>query len=280
MEYMKEYQYMDKTKQEEQSKICLVMMPFSDPAGYPADHFKRVYDYLIKPACEKAGFKAKRVDENAKTSVIMIELLNMILDCDMAICDLSSRNPNVFYELGFRQAYDKKCVLIIDSKTERPFDTSMLRTITYDESLRIDLVNEKAEELSNAIKETYENKTTDGNSLVQLLSISSSAKIPDKKMMSSDLSIVLSAIQNLSSRIEAPKLPSPPKEVSFKTPNGDSFTKGYYIYRVNELGNHDPYGRIEEITDRFVVIAREDGELETVLKNDHLYWADKSDLPF
>lgn len=271
---------MDEIKQEEQSKICLVMMPFSDPTGYLADHFKRVYEYLIKPACEKAGFKAKRVDENVKASVIMIDLLNMILDCDMAICDLSSRNPNVFYELGFRQAFDKKCVLIIDSKTERPFDTSMLRTITYDESLRIDLIKEKVDELASAIKETYENKSTDGNSLVQLLSISSSAKIPDKKMMSSDLSIVLSAIQNLSSRIETSKFPSPKKEASFMTPNGDLFTKGDDVYIVNDLGEHDPYGRIEEITDRFVLISKEKGGIEAAFKNDQQYWANKSDLPF
>lgn len=78
-------------KQSDKIKECLVMMPFTDPNGYSVGHFKRVYDYLIKPACEKAGFKAKRVDENNKTSLIVLDILDMILDCDMAICDLSSK---------------------------------------------------------------------------------------------------------------------------------------------------------------------------------------------
>ena len=57
-----------------------------------------------------------------------MDILQQILACDMAICDLSSRNPNVFYELGFRQAFDKKTVLMIDDKTIRPFDISAIRS--------------------------------------------------------------------------------------------------------------------------------------------------------
>ena len=266
--------------QEEQSKICMVMMPFSDPTGYQQGHFKRVYDYLIRPACEKAGFKAKRVDENAKTSVIVLDILNMILDCDMAICDLSARNPNVFYELGFRQAFDKKCVLIIDSKTDRPFDTSMLRTISYDESLRIDLIKEKVDELSIAIKETYENRAEDGNSLVQLLAIKSGAKIPDKKLMNSDLGIVLSAIQGLSSKIDSPQLLSSKNDNYFKLPNGEILNKGDDVYVDSEKGTINRYGIVEDITDRYVIISTVRGDVETISKNELKFWSDKSQYPF
>lgn len=34
----------------------------------------------------------------------------------------------MFYELGFRQAFDKKTVLMIDDKTIRPFDISAIRS--------------------------------------------------------------------------------------------------------------------------------------------------------
>lgn len=271
---------MEENLQEEQSKVCMVIMPFSDPSGYQQGHFKRVYDFLIKPACEKAGFKAKRVDENAKTSVIVLEILNMILDCDMAICDLSARNPNVFYELGLRQAFDKKCVLIIDSKTERPFDTSMIRSIMYDESLRVDLIQDKVDELSNAIKETYENKTNDGNSLVQLLSVKSGAKIPDKRTMNTDLSIVLNAIQSLSSKIEPPKLPYPKREESFLLPNGEVLGKGKDVFIVNGQGAHEYYGQVEDITDKYVIVSTNNGKIETISKLELEYWIDKSQYPF
>ena len=38
------------------NKKCFVIMPISDADGYDKGHFNRVYEYLIKPACEEAGF--------------------------------------------------------------------------------------------------------------------------------------------------------------------------------------------------------------------------------
>ncbi len=267
-------------KQSDKIKECLVMMPFTDPNGYSVGHFKRVYDYLIKPACEKAGFKAKRVDENNKTSLIVLDILDMILDCDMAICDLSSRNPNVFYELGIRQAFDKKCVLIIDTKTDRPFDTSMLRTTTYDESLRIDLINEKVEELANAIKETYTNKISDGNSLVQLLSVKSGAKIPEKREISGDLSIVLNAIQNLSVQLGSKKQKEITTGNSFVLPNGENLTAGDDVFAFREEGMNEFFAHVEDVGSSYVILSDGKGNQSINRKDNLVFWKDKSVYPF
>ena len=53
----------------------------------------------------------------------------------MALCDLSNRNPNVLYELGLRQAYDKPVVLVQDDKTERIFDVSGINTVSYKKAI-------------------------------------------------------------------------------------------------------------------------------------------------
>ena len=74
----------------------------------------------------------------------------------MAICDLSSRNPNVLYELGIRQAFNKPVSLIKDAKTIRIFDIQGFRDIVYDESLRIDSVGETIENLAQNLTLTYE----------------------------------------------------------------------------------------------------------------------------
>ena len=124
----------------EGKRTCFVIMPISDAEGYEKGHFSRVYEHLIKPACEQAGFDPVRADDTSKANMIIIDILQKILECDMAICDLSSRNPNVFYELGFRQAFNKKTILIKDIKTAMPFDISGIRTLTYNENLRIDEV--------------------------------------------------------------------------------------------------------------------------------------------
>ena len=41
-------------------------MPISDVEGYDPGHFKRVYEYIIKPACVAAGFIPIRADDVKK----------------------------------------------------------------------------------------------------------------------------------------------------------------------------------------------------------------------
>ena len=82
-------------------------MPISNNENYSEGHFNRVYSHLIIPACELAGFKAVRADDIINTNYIAIDIIKRIIESDMAICDLSSQNPNVLYELGIRQAFNK-----------------------------------------------------------------------------------------------------------------------------------------------------------------------------
>ncbi len=37
---------------------CFVIMPISDAEGYFVRHFNKVYQCLLRPAIEKAGFEA------------------------------------------------------------------------------------------------------------------------------------------------------------------------------------------------------------------------------
>jgi len=46
--------------------VCFVMMPIADVSNYEPGHFNRVYEYLIKPAIEAAGFDPYRADDTAK----------------------------------------------------------------------------------------------------------------------------------------------------------------------------------------------------------------------
>lgn len=183
---------------EQTKKKCFVIMPISDVDGYPKGHFNRVYDYIIVPACKQEGYEPIRADATSKSNVIIVDILRNILECDMAICDLSSRNPNVFYELGFRQAFNMKTVLMKDDQTDRPFDVSTIRSINYESSLRIDLVNKTITELTKALKETNEMSEKEPNSLLKLLSIDNPAKLPDRQKISLDSSLILQAIQDLS----------------------------------------------------------------------------------
>ncbi|GAB3946174.1 hypothetical protein GCM10028805_16240 [Spirosoma harenae] len=182
-------------------KTCFVVMPIADPLslGYDGGHFQRVYDYIIKPACLNAGFEPKRADDSKSAHLIMVDILQRILNADMVVCDLSARNPNVMYELGLRQAFDKPVTLIRDDVTTEPFDIQGIRYIEYDKELRIDLVEKAKASLKEAIEETYQNRDKDIFSLVHILG-RSAAKIDESKVDPNTLAI-LSEIRSLKDTI-------------------------------------------------------------------------------
>lgn len=150
-------------------KGCFVIMPIADQPGYDPGHFDRVYDYIIKPACEELGFRPTRADHVRSSNLIMIDILKRILNADLAICDLSARNPNVLYELAVRQCFGLPVVLIKDSITVEPFDSSGIRYSQYNKELRIDLVAKAKEDLKASISSTIDNKDSDVFSLLEVL---------------------------------------------------------------------------------------------------------------
>jgi hypothetical protein len=176
-------------------------MPISDSDSYSIGHFKRVYEYIIKPACLKAEFEPIRADDILNTNYIAIDVIKRIISSEMAICDLSSRNPNVFYELGIRQAFNLPVTLIRDTSTERVFDIQGFRDIEYDQNLRIDNVEQVIGALSETITNTYNSKGKEINSLISLLGIHP-AQVTTNIEISRDTEVILNSILSLGSRLE------------------------------------------------------------------------------
>lgn len=192
-----------KAKVEEpgKEKTCFVIMPISDSPNYKNGHFTRVYEHLIKPACDIADFIPIRADDVSSTNYIALDIIKKIIECDMALCDMSSQNPNVLYELGIRQAFNLPVSLMKDMKTNRVFDTQGFRDIEYDESLRVDLIEKDIEKLAKILVSTYEEKDNDVNSLISLLSIKP-AKVTETSEISIDTKLILNSITSLGKRID------------------------------------------------------------------------------
>ena len=160
-------------KSAESNNDCFVIMPISDHPDYENGHFGHVYRDIIAPACVAAGFKPVRADENRGTNVIQHEILKQLITSPLAICDLSTRNPNVMFELGLRQAFDKPVVLIQDENTPKIFDISMFRYTSYRSRRKYDEVLIDQASIEAAIHQTIKD-SKDGsgvNSLIKFLSI-------------------------------------------------------------------------------------------------------------
>lgn len=168
---------------EKKEQNCFIIMPIADVEGYPQGHFKHVYENIISPACELAGYKAQRADEVKASNLIHLDILNKLIEAPIAICDLSTRNPNVLFELGIRQAFDKPVVLIQEKGTPRIFDIAPLRYLEYSKEMKYHEVLRSQQELKESLQATA---VADGdagnvNSIVKLLALNNPAKIPDLK---------------------------------------------------------------------------------------------------
>jgi hypothetical protein len=204
---------------EQEKKTCFVIMPISDVEPYQQGHFRLVYDYIIKPACLNAGFTPIRADEVESTNYIVIDILKRIIEAEIIICDLSSRNPNVLYELGIRQAFNLPVTLIKDSITPRIFDIQGLRDIEYDESLRIDRIESTVNLISQTLINTHKSSEGEVNSLIQLLGVRP-APIPAPVEISKETFIVLDALDEISKRIAVLEDQTKPTNVQV---HGDAF---------------------------------------------------------
>ncbi|QNM98826.1 hypothetical protein [Chitinimonas koreensis] len=160
---------------------CFVIMPIADHDGYDKGHFTKVYEDIFKPACISAGFTAVRADDVGQTNLIHLDILQKLIDSPMAICDLSAKNPNVLFELGLRQAFDKPTVLVQESGSSKIFDIAPLRYTEYRRELRYREVLEDQRSISEALKATKD-ATDRGegiNSIVRILSLSKPASLKE-----------------------------------------------------------------------------------------------------
>ncbi len=158
-------------------------MPIAEVDGYPSEHFRHVYEDLICPSCKLANVRPVRADDVKQTNLIHLDILKSLIEAPIAICDLSTRNPNVLFELGIRQAFDKPVVLIQEEGTPRIFDISPLRYLEYSRELRYHEVIETQKRLSDSISATIaaDGEAGNINSIVKLLAFADAARIPDLK---------------------------------------------------------------------------------------------------
>ncbi|MEY8761256.1 hypothetical protein [Chryseobacterium tongliaoense] len=142
-------------QKEDTRPVCGLIMPIADTDGYPIGHWKEVKK-IITSVAEEAGFRTRLVSESEDVRVIQKTIVQNVFDDDIIICDVSSKNPNVMFELGLRFAFDKAAVIIKDDETGYSFDTSPVEHINYRKDLRFSSIEQFKTDLSLKLLATYE----------------------------------------------------------------------------------------------------------------------------
>lgn len=150
---------------------CFVLMPF-------ADKFREVYDNVYKIVCAANSIQCWRVDEISRPGSITRDIIEGIISADIVIADLTSRNANVFYELGIAHSIGNTTIMTAQSHDDVPFDIASYRVIFCEQS--ITGANRLKRDLDKAVKELLTSLQRTNNPVQEMLASKSSLGIKRK----------------------------------------------------------------------------------------------------
>lgn len=123
-------------------KHCFILMPFTESWS------DRVWKQLGL-ILEREGFSFSRADSLYGHNILE-DIWIAINESSLIIADITSRNPNVFYEIGIAHTLGKKVILLTQKVTDIPFDFKNYRHIIYEDN--VDGFNILSVELPNYLK--------------------------------------------------------------------------------------------------------------------------------
>lgn len=113
---------------------CFVIQPFDN------DKFDKRFVDIFKPAIEKSGYEAYRIDKDLSVRIPIDDIEKNISESQICFAEITSDNPNVWYELGYAFACEKDVIMVCsDERTGKfPFDIQHRQVITYKTSSKSD----------------------------------------------------------------------------------------------------------------------------------------------
>lgn len=159
---------------------CFVIQPFD------SGKFDKRFEDVYRPALEDAGLEAYRVDRDPEVDVPIEAIEDGIRDATVCLADITTDNPNVWYELGYAFAAGRPVILVCsDERAGRgfPFDIQHRSIIQYSPESPRDFA-----ELRTHIKERAEALLKRGETLRQIAETEQVA--PQKGLSQAELMVL------------------------------------------------------------------------------------------
>ena len=105
---------------------CFVIQPFDK------DKFDKRFVDVFEPAITKGGLRPYRVDRDFGVTIPIEDIENGIAESAMCFAEITTDNPNVWYELGFAFACGKEVIIVCaEERIKFPFDIQHRHIIIY-----------------------------------------------------------------------------------------------------------------------------------------------------
>jgi hypothetical protein len=103
-----------------------VVMAFSQPWS------DEVFSKMLEPGIEDAGFAASRGDSIVRVGDLSTNVWRSITQAGLIVAEVSTPNPNVYYEIGLADALGKPVFIFKQENVALPADFGGVHYYTYD----------------------------------------------------------------------------------------------------------------------------------------------------
>ena len=106
---------------------CFVIQPFD------SGKFDKRFKETFSPAISEAGFEPYRVDDDPRAEVLITSIEDGIRSAAVCLADITTDNPNVWFELGYAFASNRPVVMVCSNERtgKYPFDIQHRKVIPY-----------------------------------------------------------------------------------------------------------------------------------------------------
>jgi len=106
---------------------CFVIQPFDK------GRYDKRYEDVFAPAIREAGLEPYRVDRDPSVNIPIEDIQAGIESCEACLAEISTDNPNVWFELGYAIASQREVVLVCSEERTAhfPFDVQHRSIIKY-----------------------------------------------------------------------------------------------------------------------------------------------------
>lgn len=179
-------------------KMCFVVGPIGDDDSDDRIHADWLLEDIITPVFDEhfEDFEVTRADKISNPGQITSQVITALLEAELVIADLTTLNPNAFYEIGIRHTMQLPIIHMHLEGQRIPFDIAPFRSIKFSRRRPVDIRSARAMLLE------YVREATDAEHVIDNPVTFSRGKVEFDQKATPEQKILQEQMEYLGARVE------------------------------------------------------------------------------